>query len=92
METSDTVAHHAIAESPSSHFEEPISPTETCLENTETESLQPLEPLVKVTVFRLLYTYAILVFGSVKAVMAYRGSNTIPTTIEWISGVVFAIG
>ncbi|KAJ6510731.1 hypothetical protein C8R45DRAFT_395312 [Mycena sanguinolenta] len=48
-------------------------------------------PKIKVTLWRLLNTALILVLGIYKAVAAYRGQQTAPTTLDWILGVLWAV-
>ncbi|KAJ6510711.1 hypothetical protein C8R45DRAFT_394934 [Mycena sanguinolenta] len=48
-------------------------------------------PRVKITPWRLLNTVLLLVLGIYKAVAAYRGQQTAPTTLDWILGVVWGI-
>ncbi|KAI0066466.1 hypothetical protein BV25DRAFT_1780369, partial [Artomyces pyxidatus] len=42
----------------------------------------------KVTGYRLLNTVVVAGFGIPKAVISYQGGNAIPTTLDWITGVV----
>ncbi|KAJ7218874.1 hypothetical protein B0H12DRAFT_327154 [Mycena haematopus] len=48
-------------------------------------------PKVKVTLWRLLNTVLVLGLGVYKAVAAYRGQQTAPTTLDWILGVLWAV-
>ncbi|KAJ6510729.1 hypothetical protein C8R45DRAFT_965009 [Mycena sanguinolenta] len=48
-------------------------------------------PLIKVTLWRLLNTVLLLGLGVYKAVAAYRGQQTAPTTLDWILGVLWAV-
>ncbi|KAF7361511.1 hypothetical protein MSAN_01184700 [Mycena sanguinolenta] len=48
-------------------------------------------PKVKITPWRVLNTVLLLVLGMYKAVAAYRGQQTAPTTLDWILGVLWAI-
>ncbi|KAF7361524.1 hypothetical protein MSAN_01186000 [Mycena sanguinolenta] len=49
------------------------------------------DPKVKVTLWRLLNTVVVLVLGVYKAVAAYGGQQTAPTTLDWILGVLWAV-
>lgn len=60
------------------------------------ESRDPRPPLyVKVTGYRLLSITMILAFGIAKAALAYNGQSAVsatPTTLDWVMGVIIAIG
>jgi hypothetical protein len=45
-------------------------------------------PAVKVTPYRLLNTTLVSLFGLSKAVMAYKGQSTAPTSLDFVMGVV----
>ena len=42
----------------------------------------------KMSPYRVIGFLSPLAIGTVKAVLSYKGSNTTPTTLEWINGVV----
>ncbi|KAI0049531.1 hypothetical protein FA95DRAFT_1604342 [Auriscalpium vulgare] len=46
--------------------------------------------LIKITGFRLLNTAVIIAFGLAKAVLSYRGESAVPTTLDWVLGVLCA--
>jgi len=48
--------------------------------------------LVKLTGYHLLNITVITSFGTDKAVLSYQGQSVVPTTLDWILGVVFSIG
>ena len=48
-------------------------------------------PGIRVTAWRLLNSVILLVFGVTKAVYAYLGHETTPTTLEWLLGVSWAL-
>ena len=48
-------------------------------------------PGIRVTAWRLLNSVVLLVFGVTKAVYAYLGYVTTPTTLEWLLGVGWAL-
>ncbi|KAF7326434.1 C6 finger domain [Mycena sanguinolenta] len=48
-------------------------------------------PMIKVTVWRLLNTIVVLGLGIYKAVAAYLGQPTTPTTLDWVIGVFWAV-
>ncbi|KAI0049383.1 hypothetical protein FA95DRAFT_1489447 [Auriscalpium vulgare] len=53
----------------------------------------PPEPpllLIKITAFRLLNTAILLAFGIPKPVPSYRGESAVPTTLDWILGILCA--
>ncbi|KAI0062472.1 hypothetical protein BV25DRAFT_1825470 [Artomyces pyxidatus] len=77
----------------------PASPTDTVsapLLSTSLLSSPPTRPpgrpllLIKVTGFRLLNTVVIFAFGVPKAVLTYKGQSAVPTTLDWILGIVCA--
>lgn len=55
-------------------------------------ALSSSERKVKLTGYRLLNIVTIAGFGITKAVLSYRGYSIVPTTLDWLSGVFFAIG
>ncbi|KAF7366754.1 hypothetical protein MSAN_00933600 [Mycena sanguinolenta] len=48
-------------------------------------------PMIKVTIWRLLNTIVVLGLGIYKAVAAYLGQQTTPTTLDWVIGVFWAV-
>lgn len=62
-------------------------PAETS--NSQAADTSPL--LVALTGYRLLNIAVILIFGTVKAVLTLYGYSILPTTFEWVIGVLFAI-
>ncbi|KAJ7743626.1 hypothetical protein B0H16DRAFT_1561134 [Mycena metata] len=58
---------------------------------SDTTSLTPKEPKVKVTLWRLLNTAILLMLGIWKAAATYKGQITAPTTLDWIIGVLWAL-
>ena len=44
-----------------------------------------------ITGYRILVTASAISFGMTKAALSYRGFETVPTTIEWIYGVVVTL-
>ncbi|KAF7326432.1 C6 finger domain [Mycena sanguinolenta] len=48
-------------------------------------------PMIKVTVWRLLNTIVVLGLGIYKAVAAYLGQQTAPTTLDWVIGVLWTV-
>ncbi|KAF7361519.1 hypothetical protein MSAN_01185500 [Mycena sanguinolenta] len=51
----------------------------------------PEDPKIKITLWRLLNTTLLLGLGVYKAVTAYGGQQTAPTTLDWILGVLWAV-
>lgn len=47
--------------------------------------------LIALTDYRLLNMLVILVFGTVKMVLALMGHSAMPTALDWVLGVLFAI-
>lgn len=47
--------------------------------------------LIALTGYRLLNMLIILVFGTVKTVLALMGHSAVPTALDWVLGVLFAI-
>ncbi|KAI0065551.1 hypothetical protein BV25DRAFT_1821988 [Artomyces pyxidatus] len=48
--------------------------------------------LVKLTGYRLLFTVVVVAFGLPKAIASYQGGSTvIPTTLDWVMGIVCTI-
>ena len=54
------------------------------------DSRPPL--LVKVTGYRLLNVTVLCAFGISRVVLMYQGQTAVPTTLEWVMGVVIATG
>jgi hypothetical protein len=54
-------------------------------------AVTPNPPIVKVTAWRALNTIVIFGFGMGKAVSTYLGYSTVPTTLDWIFGVMWAL-
>ncbi|KAI0061500.1 hypothetical protein BV25DRAFT_1916862 [Artomyces pyxidatus] len=53
---------------------------------------RPRPPLlVKLTGYRLLNMITVLAFGIAKAITSYQGKSTVPTTLDWILGVVLGL-
>ena len=46
---------------------------------------------VKITGYRLLNILIVLALGTVKLGMTLRGYSLVPTALDWITGVLFAI-
>ena len=56
-------------------------------------SLPPRLPfLIRVTGYRLFTIASITAFGTAKAVVAYEGKTIISNSLDWVMGVVLAIG
>jgi hypothetical protein len=51
----------------------------------------PYAPAPKITAWRLLNSSVILVFGISKAVSTYLGYSSLPTTLDWILGVMWVL-
>jgi hypothetical protein len=64
------------------------SPPESPLESPEPSA--PL--LVKLTGYRILNITIILTVVSWKAILSYQGQSIRPTTLDWISGGILALG
>lgn len=47
--------------------------------------------LVKLTGYKLLNMLVISAFGIAKAILTYQGLSAVPTTLDWILGVVLTI-
>jgi len=65
--------------------------------NTDPEQLRSrLHPrlplLIRVTGYRLFTIALIIAFGTAKAVVSYQGKTIISTTLDWVMGVLLAIG
>jgi hypothetical protein len=58
------------------------------------ESPQQPRPLllIKLTGYRLLTIAMITAFGTAKAVVSYQNKTIISTSLDWVMGVVLAIG
>jgi hypothetical protein len=48
--------------------------------------------LVKLTGYRLITIFVVLAIGVAKAILAYKGQLTAPTTLDWVLGVVATLG
>jgi hypothetical protein len=56
-------------------------------------SLHPRPPLlIRVTGYRLFTIAMIIAFGTAKAVASYQGKTIISTSLDWVMGVLLAIG
>ncbi|KAI0043128.1 hypothetical protein FA95DRAFT_1682090 [Auriscalpium vulgare] len=48
-------------------------------------------PHIKLTGDRILFLVIIIGVGTGKAISSYLGQSTVPTTLEWLLGVLFAV-
>lgn len=70
----------------------PLTSLESDVQSS-THDEEPQQPLllVKLTGYRLLTMTVITTFGTVKAVLAYRGDSVAPNTLDWFIGVFITI-
>ncbi|KAK7678710.1 hypothetical protein QCA50_018292 [Cerrena zonata] len=47
--------------------------------------------LVKLTAYRILNVSIITAFGVTKAIFTYKGYSALPTTLDWILGVILTV-
>ncbi|KAJ6510715.1 hypothetical protein C8R45DRAFT_921434 [Mycena sanguinolenta] len=72
-------------------MEEGHAPSDTSHHDRTFEDQRAARPKLKVTPWRLFNTVLVLGLGIFKAVAAYRGEQTAPTTLDWILGVLWAV-
>ncbi|KAJ6510735.1 hypothetical protein C8R45DRAFT_965016 [Mycena sanguinolenta] len=72
-------------------MEEGHALSDTSHHNRTFEDQRSARSKLKVTPWRLFNTVLVLGLGIYKAVAAYRGEQTAPTTLDWILGVLWAI-
>ncbi|KAF8258975.1 hypothetical protein EI94DRAFT_1752801, partial [Lactarius quietus] len=41
---------------------------------------------VNLTCYRLVFLAIVISFGTVKSILSYKGRETAPTTLDWVSG------
>ncbi|KAF8155997.1 hypothetical protein B0H34DRAFT_851163 [Crassisporium funariophilum] len=58
---------------------------------SESDSPRPQGLPIKVTTWRMLNTAFLLAVGTAKAASAYRGETTVPNTLDWVIGVIWAL-
>jgi hypothetical protein len=57
-------------------------------EHFERKSQKRIKAHPRLTVYRILFFTLTVGFGASKAVSSYQGQTTVPTTFDWIYGIV----